>query len=287
MIYILISIILACLAVFSLSNTASLLMLPLSTPQDFLAGMPHISLTIFGHDYILIQPSSTFFVYLLGLVMIILGISFIVTKKSNKFPYYWGIGWILWGLGAILAGTSYQAIGYELKCKGLDYCLFTSNFELVYLLLTAYSINFLVAAIGYSSNGKMIAKYLLRFAIIDSCAYTIYLIIGAILPVKFLVSYEGFIAFVGLNFVLMFILNFLHYLRYKDILNRNLSIIWIAFLGVNLAYFLFLFAGFGLKIYQNYGIWFTANDLLHVLLILWAGLIFILLKNNARVTIYK
>jgi hypothetical protein len=264
------------------SNTTSLLMVPLTTPAQFLSSMPHITLSIFGRELILIQPSSTFFVYFLGVIMILMGVYFLATKKDHRSRYYWAIGLILWGAGAIMAGTSYQAFGYKLKCRGQLYCLFTSNFELVYLLLTAYSINFLVAAAGYTSTGQRGRKRLVQFAIIDSAAYSIYLLIGAIVPVKFLISYEGFMAFIGLNFVLIFILNVRHYMRYKDILNRNLILIWIAFLLVNIGYFVFLFAGFGAKLYQDLGIWFNENDVLHVLLILWAGMIFFLLRQHTQ-----
>jgi hypothetical protein len=267
------------LAVCIFSNTGSLLMLPLTTPQQFLAGMPHITFSIFGRDLVLIQPSSTIFVYFLGLIMIVIGIYFLATKRGHQTRYYWAIGLILWGVSAIVAGTSYQAFGYELKCRGLESCLFTSNFELVYMLLTAYCINFLVVATGYTSTGYSGRKYLTLFATIDSAAYSVYMFVGAILPVKFLISYEGFMAFIGMNFILMFVLNIRHYIRFKDILNRNLIIIWISFLFVNAGYFVFLFSGFAAQLYHNRRIWFNENDVLHILLIFWAIIIFFLLKN--------
>lgn len=274
------------LAVCVLSNTGSLFMLPLTTPGDFLASMPHARLSIFGLDLVLIQPSSTFFVYLLGAVMILLGIYFFATKKSQRSRYYWAIGMLMWGISAIAAGTSYQAFGYELKCRGQEHCLFTSNFELVYMLLTAYCINFLVAATGYTSTGQRGRQWLSRFALIDSALYSIYLLVGALLPVKFLISYEGFMAFIGINFILMFILNIRHYIRYQDKLNRNLIAIWIGFLLVNVGYFVFLFGRFGATLYQDHRIWFNENDILHVLLIIWAGMIFWLLRKTAVDTVH-
>jgi hypothetical protein len=268
-------------AVCVFSNTGSLLMMPLTTPNEFLSGMPHTTLSIFGKDYVLIQPSSTFFVYLLGVVMIIMGIYFLVTKRSEKSRYYWAIGLLLWGLSAIVAGTSYQAFGYELKCRGQEYCLFTSNFELAYMLLTAYSINFLIASTGYTSTGHPGRKRLIKFALLDSAGYSVYMFVGAILPLKLLISYEGFMTFIGVNFLIMFILNIRHYIRYKDILNRNLILIWIGFLLVNVSYFVFLFGEFGAKIYNNLGVWFNENDVLHIFLILWAFMIFFLLRKHA------
>ena len=108
-------------------------MLPLMIPDQFLSDMPYSTLSIFGKDVILIQPSSTIVVYLLGLIMIAIGFYFLVTKKNQQSRYYWAIGLILWGISAIVAGTSYQAYGYELKYRGFEHCLFASNFELAYM----------------------------------------------------------------------------------------------------------------------------------------------------------
>lgn len=262
------------------SQTSQLLLQPLTTPEMFLAGMPHTTLSLFQHEFILIQPSSTVFVYALGVIMILIGIYFVVSKRGQRSRLLWGIGLILWGISAIVAGTSYQAFGYELKCKSREYCLFTSNFEIVYMLLTAYCINFLVAATAYTSVGKSGRKWLLRFAIIDSIGYSIYMLVGVIIPIKFLVSYEGFMAFIGINFVLMFVLNIRHYRKEKDLLNRNLFLIWLGFLVVNLGYFAFLFGGVGTRLYQSFGIWFNENDVLHILLILWSGMVFLLLRTK-------
>jgi hypothetical protein len=271
----------AILAVCVFSSTGSLLLIPLTTPEQFLSGMPHIPFSFFGRETVLIQPSSTFFVYLLGGIMIMIGVYFLASNRAQRSRVYWGIGLVLWGISALAAGTSYQAFGYELKCRGREYCLFTSNFELVYMLLTAYCINFLVAATGYTSLGPQGRRRLIWFALLDSAAYSAYMLAGAVLPIRFLVSYEGFMAFIGANFVLMFILNIRNYTRYKDRLNRNLILIWIGFLLVNIGYFAFLFGGFSAPLYQNLGVWFNENDVLHILLILWAGIIFVLLRKDA------
>ena len=113
------------------------------------------------------------------------------------------------------------------------------------MLLTAYCINFLVAASGYTSTGVKGRQRLMKFALFDSAAYSVYMFIGAVLPVKFLISYEGFMAFIGVNFIIMFILNILHYKKHKDKLNLKLISIWISFLIVNIGYFVFLLGDIG------------------------------------------
>ncbi|MRS03963.1 hypothetical protein EG832_12195 [bacterium] len=262
------------------SNSNQLIMMPLTTPEQFLINMPHIKMSLFSHDLIFIQPSSSIFVYTLGLLMIVIGVFFVASRGIHKSRSYWGIGLILWGISAIVAGTSYQAFGYELKCAEREYCLFTSNFELVYMLLTAFSINFLVAATAFTSLGALGRKKLILFAVVDAVLYFIYLFIGAMTPIKFLISYEGFMAFIGVNFVFMFILNIRHYKKYKDPLNKGLITIWIGFLVVNIGYFVFLFGQFGQKLYSSTGIWFNENDALHVLLIIWAIIILWILRKK-------
>lgn len=268
------------LSVCILSNTRQLLMMPNTTPEAFLSGMPYTTISLLGQDYILIQPSSTFFVYFLGLLMVALGLYFVVTWQAQQARAYWGLGFIFWGISALVAGTSYQAFGFELKCRGQDYCLYTSSYELVYMLLTAYCINFLVVATGYTSVREKIRKYVVAFAIGDSVAYSVYMLIGAIIPIRFLVSYEGFMTFIGINFVMMFVFSLQHYRKHKDRLNRNLVVIWIGFLCVNLGYFGYLFSGLGPYLYSNFGLWFNENDTLHLLLILWTVGSFFLLRKD-------
>ncbi|MBN2656429.1 MAG: hypothetical protein JXR86_05155 [Spirochaetales bacterium] len=272
----------AVIAVPLLSRISSLNALPETSPADFLASMPYWKIYLFNTERILIQPSSTFFVYFLGIIMIAAGIYFLVSRDNKKSRYLWGIGLVLWGISAIAAGTSYQAFGYELKCRGRDICLFTSDFELVYMLLTAYSINYLAAATGYTSLGESGRGRLIIFAVADSIIYTFYLLTGAIIPVRFLISYFGFITFIGPNFILMFILNIRHYLKFRDRLNKRLIGIWIGFLVVNAGYFIALFSGFPSFLFDNYGIWFNENDVLHVLLILWTVQIFAFLRKSLK-----
>ena len=69
----------------------------------------------FGKDFILTQPASSFWVYLLGIQTLIIGLLLFQNKPSLS-QSFWGISLILWGVGALVAGTSYQALGYYIKC---------------------------------------------------------------------------------------------------------------------------------------------------------------------------
>jgi len=205
---------------------------------------------------------------------------FLRTKRNEKSRLYLGIGFVLWGVSALAAGTSYQAFGYELKCRGQDFCLFTSNWELVYMLLAAYSINCLMVAVGHETLREKGRNRLIKFAVIDSVAYSLYMLTGSMIPNRFVISYEGFVCFIGINFVVLFVINAYQYAKKKDKFNRNMIILWLAFIVVNAGYFGYLYAGIAEPLYEKYGIWFKANDVLHVLLIAWAALIFLLTRKN-------
>ncbi|MBN2652396.1 MAG: hypothetical protein JXR63_08435 [Spirochaetales bacterium] len=270
--------------VFLFSNIDGLLLEPEISPQEFLETMPHMEISLFGKSLVFTQPLSTLWVALLGLLMIAFGSVFLANRLGDAARSYWGIGLILWGLGAISAGISYQAFGYELKCAGRDFCLFTSDFEIVYMLLTCYSIAFFIAATAYASASGRSRRFLLCFAVADSVVYTILALVGAFLPVKFLISYEGFLVLTGGNFLLMFIFNILHYKKFKDSANLDFILIWIILNFVNIGYFAWLFAGISRPLYEKFGVWFNENDFLHVLLIFWAIFLFIRLKKSLKVS---
>jgi len=234
-----------------------------------------MNLQIFNIEFILIVPSSTFFVFLLGIQTIYLGYSFIKSSESTKH-LWWGISFIFWGIGALLAGTSYQGLGYELKCRGFEYCLYTSWFELSYLYFTAVSISAMAVVIAKSVLPDNKRKPLYIYGALIFIIYTLLLLSGTMGSIKFLISYELFTLFFMPPFLIFFIINVIYYKKQKDDLNKTLIITWVLFLAVNLSYYVYLFSGLTDSLYKNFGIWFSANDVLHVTLIFW--MLFIQLK---------
>ncbi|MBI9109421.1 MAG: hypothetical protein JEZ04_21935 [Spirochaetales bacterium] len=275
---------LACLTVLLLLEIffpSDILQEPLTKPLDFLSGKPFIDINLFGTDIILIVPSSTFFVYLLGIQTVILGISFLKTKNSTKHSW-WSLSFIFWGIGALLAGTSYQGLGWELKCRGMEYCLFSSWFELSYLFFTALSMAAMTTAISKSVLSKAKERPLIIYGGIVLSVYMILLLTGTIASVRFLISYELFTLFFMPMFIVFFIISIIGYRKHKDKLNKTLIITWILFLVVNLSYYVYLFSGLTETLYQNFNIWFSANDVLHVTLIFW--MLFIQLKLKKEIS---
>jgi hypothetical protein len=269
------SLVLVCL----LDHTSSLLADPLTTPDAYLASMPYWTMRLFGKDVVLIQPSSTLFVYLLGLVLIALGIYLLVRNNAQESRYDFGLGYLIWGISAILAGTSYQAFGYELKYAGREYGLFTSVFELLYMMTTAEAILYLLAGTSYFACPKKFQTGLRIAALAYGFLYAIVFFIGIAVPVKLLVTYEFFVAFFALPCLTMVGLTIYRFAKEKDLLSRNLLISWSIFALANLLYFAYYWSGLADSLYHNSGLWFNANDLLHLVMICWGAATFFLLKE--------
>lgn len=189
-----------------------------------------------------------------------------IKYKNNQFSLWLGINFILWGLGAFLAGLSYQVFGYYLKCVGNEYCTFTNWIELLYMTLTVLSINALLVAYSYLSNHKKIQNNLQNFALGSVVLYALFQGIGIVLSNQFMISYEGMLLFLSPNIIIMMWIN---YQNLNKSLHKKIWIIWLLFLAVNIAYFVALFSNQGPFLYSNFNIWFNENDTLHVLLIIW------------------
>lgn len=264
------------LGIFMPSN---IILTPLITPSEYLASKPFVDLILFGKTLTIIVPSSTVMVFLLGFQVVYLGTSFLRNKNDNA-QLWWGIGMLFWGLGALSAGLSYQGLGYELKCQGLEYCQFTSFPELVYLFLTAISMGALCIAISLTVLKKEKRKPLKYYGTVSVILYTVVLLIGSIISHQFLISYELFTIFFMPMFVLFFVISVVQYKKNNDELNKTLIMTWILFLLVNVSYYVYYFLGFTEALYENTGIWFSANDVLHVALIGWMLYIQLVLKKK-------
>jgi len=254
----------------------SILQSPLTTPSEYLATIPYTHL--FGTDIIIITPLSTFFIFFLGIQTIILGYSFL---KERQYPTYlwWGIAMLFWGIGALLAGMSYQGFGYELKCVGNEYCIHTSWFELAYYYVTALSMSALGIAIAKTILPQTKQRFLLMYSQIAIVLYVVLLLLGTILQNRFLISYELFTIFFMPLYLIFFIYSVQLYKKNRDSLNKTLLVTWLLFAVVNLSYYIYYFLGIGESLYEQTNIFFNANDVLHVLLILWMGYLQFVVKK--------
>lgn len=248
--------------VFSLfSRVDQIELLPPIDFVTYLESMPYhyiASLNVYFQ-----QPFSSYLVFALGFVIIYIGVVYL---KHKSFIAHWlGINFIFWGLGALVAGISYQAFGAHLKCELYASCRFTHGVELFYMSLTVISINAMLIAYSRFHTNPIMIK-LQNVALISVFTYTLLQGVGMIIPIKFLLTYEFMLIFLSINIIIMMLTD---YKRRHILLHRKLFTWWLVFLLVNIAYFVALFSGYASGLYQQTGIWFNENDVLHLLLLLW------------------
>jgi len=241
---------------------------PTITPEEWCASQPCIELYFFSLKIILVQPSSTFFVYLLGFMTIAIGGYLIRIKKNQKFVSWWGIALLLWGMGAILAGTSYQAFSYEIKCAGRVFCIWTSLWEITYLILSVGSVNAMLMAQANLGERDKWGKIMAGYAPANFVVYVIIVVIGAIISIQFMISFELMILFLAPTILFLLIINIRRYVHLKKRINRSLVIIWTSLILIIGLYFLYFLLDITNILWEQ-GIWFSENDILHIGLMLW------------------
>jgi len=241
---------------------------PVQTPETWLQIQPFGELKFGSQSIIFVQPSTSIIVYLLGFITIAVGLYFLKICNQHRSRLWWGIALLLWGIGALLAGTSYEAFSYAIKCAGREACLWTSWWEVIYLILSVWSIDAMMLAVAYSSAEGKLRKWLSIYAFLNAVAYFIIVMVGAFIPVKFFISFELLLVVTAPNIIAFFIINGWRYAKHKESLDLFYLGTWI-WLGVTIAaYFLYLISGNTASLWMK-GIWFSENDVLHIGLIIW------------------
>lgn len=251
------------------------------TPESWCQNHPCATIDIGIVQFTLNEPSSSFFVYFLGFLTLWFGIHLFKRRAVQKSKLWFSLALIFWGIAAILAGTSYQAFSYEIKCAGQAFCSWTSWWEIYYYLFQSFSMNAFVVAIAYSSTEGKLRKNLMLYAAINAIIYNAVLFTGAFLPNKFMVSFELFTLISAPNFLILFIINTKNYLKTKELLDLRLMWLWFLQGVIIVVYFIYLFSGYPEQLWAK-GIWFNANDLLHVLIIFWQLYIFFFVVKKLR-----
>jgi len=246
----------------------SILFSPLQTPQTWLQIQPFVNIRLGAQEIILIQPSTSAFVTLLGILAVGVGLHFLKIRTNQQSRLWWGIALLLWGSGALLAGTSYEAFSYAIKCAGREACIWTSWWEIGYLVASVWSIDAMVMAGAWSCAKGRWRKAMVGYALANATAYLVVVLVGTFLPVRFLISFELLLIVSAPGILILFVLNIGRYLRFKNGMDLALIGAWI-WLGVTIgAYFLYLTSGLTQRLWAQ-RIWFSENDVLHIGLIPW------------------
>lgn len=246
----------------------TILFYPTQTAETWLNIQPFIKFNLFSRPVFLIQPSTSLVVYLLGLLGVASGIHFLTIRRSHKSRFWWGIALMLWGFGALFAGTSYEAFSYAIKCAGREACLWTSWWEIIYLVLSVASLDAILVAEAYTCVTEKWRKGLIWGALVKFILYSLIVLTGVFIPVKFLISFELLIIICIPNLLIFLVLNGWRYLKYKTQMDLVLLGTWGWLLLTIAAYFLYNLSGLTQKLWIQ-GIWFSDNDVLHIGLIIW------------------
>jgi len=242
------------------------------TPEQWLETHWHVQFSFNGQTVILAEPSSSFFVFLLAGVILWQAIAFVKRHHQQKSRLYWGLSMILWSLSTFSAGISYQILSYQLKCANRAICLWTTPWEVGYLLLYVLSANLMIVAVNYASFLKN-KRIIYLYALLSSVIYFVIIGIGSVIPQQFFISFELMVLFLVPSYFIMFVMNFIQYRKEKRSIDRTLMIAWVLMLMITVSYFLFLLSPIPTILWE-YGIWFNANDVLHILLIGWVWYIY-------------
>jgi hypothetical protein len=241
---------------------------PLQTPETWLAIQPVARIPVAGQDLILVQPSTSAIVFLLGFLTIGVGLYFLRICSGQLSRGWWGVALLLWGVGALLAGVSYEAFSYQIKCSGRAACVWTSWWELAYLVLSVASIDAMVLAQAHSCATGRLRKALSLYALINLALYVVAVLVGALVPVKFLISFELLILAAAPSILIFFVLNGWRYYKLRTSMDLALLGAW-AWLTLTIgAYFAYYLSGLTQTLWAQ-GKWFSENDVLHIGLILW------------------
>ncbi len=243
---------------------------PTLTPENWCEFQPCVTIRLASKNVVLTQPSSTLFVYLLGILTIGVGLHFWWLRGDQVSRLWWGISLMLWGIGALLAGTSYQAFGYQIKCAGQETCAWTSWWEVIYLMLQQVSVDTLLVALAYSCTEGTLQAVLLGYALISAVGYVILTFIGGIIPVKSLITFELMLWVSTPLFLIMFALSAWRYHTLGMTMDLAFVGAWVLLLLTLTAYWLYDKLDLTPKLWaKGKGIWFSQNDVLHIGLILW------------------
>ena len=248
------------------SQFDSLLYQPETAPQQWCDAMPCVA--VFSTGIILNQPLSSSLVYFLGVMWLWASWRFWRIKNRGVSTRWWAIAMGLGGLAALSAGTSYQAFPYEIKCDGRALCIWTSWWEIAYLLIQNGSMNAMLIAVAYTCTDGTTQRRLIRFSFVNSAIYFCVLVAGAYLPNKLMISFEMLVVFAAPAFFMDFYINGLGYLRYRSAKDGVLLGAWILMVRANAFYYAYYLLGYT-EMLWNSGYWFSANDVLHVLMLVW------------------
>ena len=261
---------------------------PPTTAQQWCEQRPRIAVA----GTVLDEPLGTTLVFLLAGLWLAAGISFLVSRRDQSSRFWLGIALVLGGIGAALAGISYQAFGYVLKCAGRDLCVLTDGFEVGYSVAQALSVGALLTAVSYACATAGLRRGLIGYAALNAALYAAISVAGVMMPSAMLLSYAILMLFALPSILIVIVVSTRRYLRNDDAMDRSLVVGTLLLIVVQAAYFAYHSAGLTATLWDDgRGFYLSENDVLHVGMMLWlAYVVFVVgkhLRDDPAVNVWK
>ena len=219
---------------------------------------------------VLNEPTSTVLVFLLAALWVASGVYFLVSARAQLSRRWLGVALVLGGIGAALAGVSYQAFSYAIKCAGRDACLLTSGWEVGYSIAQALSVSAMVVAVAYACSAGRLRRALCWYAALNVAVYLVASAVGVMAPSRTLLSFEVLMLFALPGIIIVIVVAARRYRADHQPLDRSLLIATVLLVVVQVAYFAYYAAGVTAVLWKDgTGIYFSENDVLHVGMALW------------------
>lgn len=234
---------------------------PPITPAEWCAQRPCVEMG----GVIIAEPWSSALVFLLALVWLGIGVFFLATRHGQRSRTWFGVSLVLGGLAAGSAGISYQAFSYELKCAGRDVCVLTNGYEIAYNLMQVASMSAMVVAVAYALGSARARRAITVYAVLNLIVYIVVTIAGVLVPSAFLLSFELLLIFAVPALVIAAVLAVR---RWSESLARRVLGVLVLLVLVQVAYVVYFGLGITEALWRS-GVYFSANDVLHVGMLAW------------------
>ena len=235
---------------------------PATTPQQWCEQRPCIEVG----GTVVNEPIGIVLVFALALFWIVAGGYFLVTRHGQLSRLWFGIALVLGGVGAGLAGTSYQLFSYVLKCQGRDYCALTSGYEVAYSVTQAWSVSAMVVAVAFGCTVGRARTALIWYAVVNAVLYCVVTAVGILAPSALALSFSVLMLFALPGVIIVIAITARRLRQPKE---RAIFTAAVLLLLVQVAYYAYWASGLTKALWDSTGVYFSENDVLHIGFILW------------------
>jgi hypothetical protein len=252
---------------------------PGTTPEQWCQQRPCIEVG----TVTLNEPLGTVLVFLLAGLWIAAGIHFLATRRDQRSRAWLGVALVLGGIGAALAGVSYQAFSYTLKCAGRELCVLTNGWEVAYSLTQAVSVSAMLIAVAHACTQGRMRRGLIVYACANAAVYLAITVAGVLMPSAVLLSFGVLMLFALPGILIVILVAARRYRATRDPMDRSLVIAAVGLIAVQVAYFAYWAAGLTAVLWDDgRGLYFSENDVLHIGMILWLWYVVAVVGRHLR-----